>query len=208
MHLQGGFVTFNTGAEDSRSAFARLQSVSKWHTVDALYRLHALFTISCRYRGQVKPVTLTLKTHTHTHILAEVHSVAICKMRDHRVHLPNRWQTLSAYIRKTTYRASHATITVNTRVDGFIALQILYLLVFIHLEDTISFSPSRYVKSLLPSPLSVPSPFDGRNERHYPRKFRSLADKMSIMSGRNLAHSKRAARSTIPRGIRIIHYPL
>ena len=58
----------------------------------------------------------------------------------------------------------------------------MYLLVFIHLEDTISFSPSRYVKSLLPSPLSVPSPFDERNERHYPRKFRSLADKTSIMS--------------------------
>ena len=54
---------------------------------------------------------------------------------------------------------------------GFLALIMVYLLVFIHLEDTISFSPSRYVKSLLPSPLSVPSPFDGRNERHYPRKI-------------------------------------
>lgn len=88
---------------------------------------------------------------------------------------------------KTTYRALNATITIPAVVDGFIRLQRMYLLVFIHLEDTISFSPSRYVKSLLPSPLSVPSPFDGRNERHYPRKFRSLADKMSIMSGRHLS---------------------
>ena len=85
---------------------------------------------------------------------------------------------------KTTHRASNATITITAVAGGFITLQRMYLLVFIHLEDTISVSPSRYVKSLLPSPLSVPSPFDGRNERHYPRKFRSLPDKMSLMSGR------------------------
>lgn len=51
-----------------------------------------------------------------------------------------------------------------------------YLLLSI-LRTQSRFQPSRYVKSLLPSPLSVPSPFHGRNERHYPRKFRSLADK-------------------------------
>ena len=82
----------------------------------------------------------------------------------------------------TTHRALNAPLTIITPRHGFIALYMMYLLVFIHLEDTISFSPSRYVKSLLPSPLSVPSPFDERNERHYPRKFRSLADKTSIMS--------------------------
>lgn len=37
-----------------------------------------------------------------------------------------------------------------------------------------SLTLSRYVKSLLPSPLSVPSPFDGRNERREPRKFCTL----------------------------------
>lgn len=51
-----------------------------------------------------------------------------------------------------------------------------YLLLSI-LSTQSRFQPSRYVKSLLPSPFSVPSPFHGRNERHYPRKFRSLADK-------------------------------
>lgn len=84
----------------------------------------------------------------------------------------------------TTHRAFNAIFAIKAHLDCFTALQMMYLLVFIHLEDTISFSPSRYVKSLLPSPLSVPSPFDGRNERHYPRKFRSLPDKMRIMSGR------------------------
>lgn len=80
--------------------------------------------------------------------------------------------------------ASNATVIITPTARGFIVLYV-YLLVFIHLEDTIWFSPSRYVKSLLPSLLSVPSPFDVRNERHYPRKFRSLPDKMSIMSGSN-----------------------
>lgn len=80
-------------------------------------------------------------------------------------------------IEETTHRALNAPLTIITPRRGFIALYMMYLLVFIHLEDTILFSPSRYVKSLLPSPLSVPSPFDERNERHYPRKFRSLTDK-------------------------------
>lgn len=81
---------------------------------------------------------------------------------------------------------THQTLgTIKPTARGFMVFY-MYLLVFIHLEDTISFSPSRYVKSLLPSLLSVPSPFDVRNERHYPRKFRSsLPDKMSIMSGSN-----------------------
>ena len=57
----------------------------------------------------------------------------------------------------------------------------VYLLVFIHLEDTISFSPFRCVKSLLPSPLSVPSPFDVKNERNYTRQIRSLADNLGYL---------------------------
>lgn len=84
---------------------------------------------------------------------------------------------LAKFIMKTTHRVSNAAFTINTLLDAFIALEMMYLLVFIHLEYTISFSPSRYVKSLLPTPLSVPSPSEGRNERHYPRKFRSPADK-------------------------------
>lgn len=81
---------------------------------------------------------------------------------------------------KTTHGASNAIVAIKRLLIVFIIRYILYLLVFIHLEDTISFSPSRYVKSLLPSPLSVPSPFDDRNGRHYPRKFRCLLDKMSV----------------------------
>lgn len=96
---------------------------------------------------------------------------------------------LAKFLMETTHRASNAALTINTLPDGFAALGMMYLLVFIHLEHTISFSPSRYVKSLLPTPLSVPSPSDGRNERHYPRKFRSPADKNTSIVSRLVCNS-------------------
>lgn len=71
---------------------------------------------------------------------------------------------LAKCITKTTHRASNAAFT--TAISPFIA-QLLsrkrrtYLLLSI-LKTQSRFQASRYVKSLLPTPLSVPSPFHGR----------------------------------------------
>ena len=109
-----------------------------------------------------------------TYVLNKDYSSAICSQR---IDVESMKNTLSRFLTNTTYRVSNA-IVKDSSFASVSSIKIIYLLVFIHLEDTISLSASCYVKSLLPSPLSVPSPSDVRNERHYARKFRSESHKM------------------------------
>lgn len=110
-------------------------------------------------------------------------------MRVRRVHLLD-------FGMETTHRARNDRRIKNTIPDRFFTRRMVYLLVFIHLEHNIRFSPARCVKSLLPTPQLSLLPLRWEKWRQYQRKCRCLSE-ISRSSIARWLHFRYTANSVV-----------